>query len=136
MRLEQRPDPRQLGGVAFDDRVRVADVDRREADAVDLLGLADDDLAEVLLDEAAARSMRACTSRGPTRTVTSSAPVRSASQRAAMRVPLPDISAREPSGFQIAISSQSSPRPEDLEDAVGVAHRRHGRRPASAARRQ
>src|SRR3954454_17367205 len=54
-------------------------------------------------------SIRARTCRGPTCTVTSSAPVRSASQRAAMRVPFPDISAREPSGFQIAISSQSSP---------------------------
>ena len=54
-------------------------------------------------------SMTARTSRGPTRTVTVSAPVRSASQRAAIRVPFPDISAREPSGFQIAISSQSSP---------------------------
>ena len=45
----------------------------------------------------------------PTRTLTTSAPVRLASQRAAIRVPLPDISARDPSGFQIAISSQSSP---------------------------
>src|SRR3954449_13221723 len=54
-------------------------------------------------------SIRARTCRGPTCTVTSSAPVRSASQRAAMRVPFPDISAREPSGVPIAISSQSAP---------------------------
>ena len=46
----------QLGRVALDDRVRVADVDRREADAVDLLGLADDDRAEVLLDEPVRRA--------------------------------------------------------------------------------
>ena len=38
--LEQRADARQVVGVAFDDGVRVADVDRGEADAVDLLRLA------------------------------------------------------------------------------------------------
>ena len=67
------------------------------------------DLTEILLDAGRRASMRAGTSRGPTRTDDLARVVRSASQRAAMRVPLPDISAREPSGFQIAISSQSSP---------------------------
>ncbi len=38
-----------------------------------------------------------------------------------MRVPLPDISAREPSVFQIASSTQSSPARRHLEDAVRVA---------------
>ena len=52
VRLEQRADARQVVGVAFDDGVRVADVHRDEADAVDLLRLGDRDLAEVLLDEA------------------------------------------------------------------------------------
>ncbi len=50
--------------------------------------------------------MRATTSRGPTATTTSSAPLRRASQRAAMRVPLPESSAVEPSGFQITISAR------------------------------
>ena len=50
--------------------------------------------------------MRAITSRGPTATATSSAPLRRASHRAAMRVPLPDSSAVEPSGFQITISAR------------------------------
>ena len=39
-------------GVAFDNGVRVADIDRDEADAVDLFRLGDGDLAQVLLDEA------------------------------------------------------------------------------------
>ena len=54
-------------------------------------------------------SMRATTSRSPTRTRTVPAPVRSASQRAAMRVPFPDSSALEPSGFQIRSSSSFWP---------------------------
>ena len=54
-------------------------------------------------------SSTAGTSSSPTLTTTRSACVRSASQRAAILVPLPEISAREPSGFQIAISTQSSP---------------------------
>ena len=39
MHFEHRPDPRQVGGVALDDRVRVADVDGGEADPGDLAGL-------------------------------------------------------------------------------------------------
>src|SRR5438876_6967439 len=54
-------------------------------------------------------SIRATTSRGPTRIRTTRAPVSRASQRAAMRVPLPESSAVDPSGFQITISAQSSP---------------------------
>ncbi len=54
MRLQQPPDPEQLARVALDDRVRVADVDRDEADPFDLLGLSDVDQAEVLLDQPAA----------------------------------------------------------------------------------
>src|SRR6185437_3038277 len=50
---------------------------------------------------------RATTMRGPTRIRTSSSPVRRASQRAAMRVPLPESSATEPSGFQITTSALS-----------------------------
>src|SRR6476646_10262508 len=49
--------------------------------------------------------MPATTSRGPTRIVTPSAPHCPTSQRAAIRVPLPDSSAVEPSGFQITISA-------------------------------
>ena len=37
-----------------------------------------------------------------------------------MRVALPDSSAVEPSGFQMTTSAQSSPRADDLDDAVGV----------------
>ena len=65
---------------------------------------------------------RATVSRGPTRMRTSLAPVRSASQRAAMRVPLPDSSAvravRVPDhdlGFVVR-------RRHDLDDAVGIPH--------------
>ena len=54
-------------------------------------------------------SIRATTGRSPTRIVTVPAPVRAASQRAAMRVALPDSSASEPSGFQMRTSAQSSP---------------------------
>ena len=50
--------------------------------------------------------MRAATSRGPTATTTSFAPLRRVSQRATMRVPLPESSAVEPSGFQITISAR------------------------------
>jgi len=46
----------------------------------------------------------AVTSRGPTVTLTSSRPVSRASQRAAIRVPFPESSAVEPSGFQITTS--------------------------------
>ena len=53
---------------------------------------------------------RATVSRGPTRMRTSAAPVRSASQRAAMRVPFPESSAVEPSGFQITTSASSPPQ--------------------------
>ena len=51
--------------------------------------------------------MRARTSRGPTRIETSSSPLLRASQRAAMRVPLPESSAVEPSGFQIRTSASA-----------------------------
>src|SRR5215204_6497825 len=47
----------------------------------------------------------ATTLRGPTRIRTVSAPLRRASQRAAIRVPFPDSSAIEPSGFQITTSA-------------------------------
>ena len=47
----------------------------------------------------------ATTSRGPTTMRTSPAPLRLASQRAAMRVPFPESSAVEPSGFQITSSA-------------------------------
>ena len=43
----------------------------------------------------------------PTRTTTSCSPERSASQRAAIRVPLPESSAVEPSGFQITTSASA-----------------------------
>ena len=58
VRLEQRADPRQVGRVAVDDRVRVADVDRDEPDALDLLGLSDRDEPHVLLDEAVSAEHR------------------------------------------------------------------------------
>ena len=54
--------------------------------------------------------MVATVSRPAVTIVTSSDPVSSASQRAAMRVPLPDISATEPSGFQITISAWAPER--------------------------
>ena len=47
---------------------------------------------------------RAGYSRPPALTVTVAASSRRASQAAAMRVPLPENSARDPSGFQIVIS--------------------------------
>jgi hypothetical protein len=49
----------------------------------------------------------ATTSRGPTVIRTSPEPLLRASQRAAIRVPLPDSSAVEPSGFQITTSARS-----------------------------
>ncbi len=114
MRLEQRPDLQQVAWVTRDDRMRIPDVDGDEADALDLLRRSRDGyvVAEILLDPAfVLGSSLATTSRAPTRTVTCVAPVSSASHRAAMRVPLPDISACDPSGFQITISSASSRRP-------------------------
>ena len=48
---------------------------------------------------------RAGYSRPPALTVTVETPLRRASHAAAIRVPLPENSAREPSGFQIEISS-------------------------------
>ena len=105
MRLEQRPDQRQVVGVADDHCVRVADGDRDDLEARDSLALVDLDRPD-----APVRSRRPATgvrrrSRSPTRTVTSSAPLRSASHRATIRVPLPDSSAVDPSGFQITISA-------------------------------
>ncbi len=47
MCLEQRPEARHLGGVTERDGMRVADVDRRELDAVHDLPGADDDVAHV-----------------------------------------------------------------------------------------
>jgi hypothetical protein len=41
-----------------------------------------------------------------------------ASQRAAIRVPLPDSSAVEPSGFQMTISARGPAASDHLEDAV------------------
>ena len=64
-------------------------------------------------------TIRARTSREPTRTTTSDAPERAASQRAAMRVPFPDISAIEPSGFQITTSSRGAVPGDHLEGSVG-----------------
>ena len=58
-----------------------------------------------------ALSIRATTSRPPASIFTCVAPVSDASQRAAMRTPLPDISAVEPSGFQIVTAARSSARP-------------------------
>ena len=54
MALEQRPDPFDLGGVAFDDRVRVSDRDRHELDPLEPLGRADLDRPQLLLDQFAA----------------------------------------------------------------------------------
>ena len=67
------------------------------------------DRAHVLLDPASRQDARAHHARSDA-DGTSGSPHRSASQRAAMRVPLPDISASEPSGFQITISASSRPR--------------------------
>ena len=50
MRLELGPDAIEIGRIAFDDGVWVSDIHRRETDPVDLLGLADDDGADLLLD--------------------------------------------------------------------------------------
>ena len=88
---------------------------------VDLLGLADDDRAEVLLDERAAEHPRDRPRAGRRARSRRSAPVCSASQRAAIRVPLPDSSACEPSGFQITIVEPVVAAAGHLEDAVGVA---------------
>ena len=109
MGLEQRPDARQVGRISLDDCMWVADVDGSEPEPGHLLR------------EPTTTGPRSCSTSGrrasgrdvpnTDRTVTWSAPVRSESQRAAMRVPFPDISAWEPSGFQIAISTQSSPAP-------------------------
>ena len=47
-----------------------------------------------------------------------------------MRVPFPDISAREPSGFQIAMSSQSLPRASTSRIPSGADERAYA--PASS----
>jgi hypothetical protein len=52
--FEQRPDPFDLGRVAFDDRVRVSDRDRHELDSLEPLGRADLDRPQLLLDQFAA----------------------------------------------------------------------------------
>ena len=52
-----------------------------------------------------ALSIRAATKRPAVSIVTSAAPDSAASQRAAIRTPLPDISAVEPSGFQIVTTA-------------------------------
>ena len=49
-----------------------------------------------------------------------------------MRVPFPESSARDPSGFQIAISTRSSETAEDLEDAVRALGERRRRRGVEA----
>ncbi len=41
MALEERPDAWKLSGVAVDDRVRVAELDRGKADTLELLALSD-----------------------------------------------------------------------------------------------
>ena len=56
MAFEQRPDPFDLGRVAFDDRVRVSDRDRHELDPVEPLGSPDLDRSQLLLDQLAADS--------------------------------------------------------------------------------
>ena len=111
--LDQRAEPQQLGAVGMppDDGVRVADRDRRQLDLlavdVDRLGLADLDGTHLLLDLALAAHRRAAPREGRPRSAPCRRPPRRASQRAAIRVPLPDSSATEPSGFQITTSAVS-----------------------------
>src|SRR5207245_5856594 len=50
MRLEERSDKRQIVGIAFDDRVRIADRDRRHLEPRDSLTLVHGDLPQILLD--------------------------------------------------------------------------------------
>ena len=59
MRLEERPDQRQVVRIAFHHSVRVPDGDRRHFEARDPLGLVHVDLAEILLDVVAADHPRA-----------------------------------------------------------------------------
>ena len=129
MGLEQPARCRQLRRIAVDHGVRIADVDGRETHALDLVRFADDH-GQPLLDQAAGAASRAAPRRSPDANRDGVGAGLLASHRAAMRVPLPDISAREPSGFQITISSQSGPRPftsrmpsaspTSLADAVGA----------------
>ena len=67
-----------------------------------------------------APSQRAATSRAPKRRRRPAAPGRSASQRAAIRAPLPENSAFEPSGFQISDLRLRLARSIDLEHAVRI----------------
>ena len=120
VRLEQRAEAEQLlaSGSRADDRVRVADRDRGQLDPLagelDRLDLAHRDVADGDLDRAVLAHVAGYV-RVPTAIETCSSPQRRASQRAAMRVPLPENSAAEPSGFQIAISARAPSAVEQLE---------------------
>ena len=117
--FEQRPDPVELRGVADDHRMGIADVDgengcRRPPPLAVTTGPSPRSMRP-------SPSRRALTSRSPTSTEISRAPVGSASHAAAIRVPLPHISAsrrpcsRWPPGTALGLLLH-------LEDAVGVAN--------------
>ena len=118
VRLEQRPDPRQVVGVAEHDRVRVAHVDGITSRPATRSGAKDLHLAQVLLDLAVEGATRENLARRRRARGSRSAP----SHAATIRVALPDISAVEPSGFQMTTSAQSSPRAVTCDDPVSVPH--------------
>ena len=123
--LERRTDPKEVvprQHVATHHRMRVADVDRNERDPltrqVERFVLPNHRLADLLADEPSG-------SRGtdaPTRRLHLDhlRPPSRRSHAAAIRVPFPDISALEPSGFQIAISARALAVRQHLDDAVAA----------------
>ena len=127
VRLEHRPDARQLVGIADDDRVRVADVDRDHLVSRDALGRRHLHLSDVLLDPPVRQPPRDDLALADADASCAAPP----SHAAAIRVALPDSSAVDPSGFQMTTSAQSSPRADDLRRC----RRRHRRRGARARRR-
>ena len=113
MRLQERAETEEVVSPVLepDDGVRVAHRDGRHleelAGDVQCLERADVYLSEILLDEPVVTDVREHGARADVHPYVG-LPVRRASHAAAMRVPLPDISASEPSGFQISTVTSSS----------------------------
>ena len=110
-------------GVAPHDRVRVADRHRGQLDPLavelDRLGLPHLDLPDAHRDRPVVADA-AGYARPATAIVTWRRRRRAPSQAAAIRLPLPENSATEPSGFQITISACAPSARDHLEHAVGA----------------
>ena len=90
--------------------MRVADRGGRQLDPVDGLGRPDGDLAHVGVRVERVEHPRGDRAAGCLDRDLGQRPISAASQRAAIRTPLPDISAVEPSGFQIVTTAWAPSR--------------------------